>query len=250
MIGVGGAVFFPPYFIVVMRLDPVLAFTAGLFIEMTTFASGAVGYGREHLIDYVLSKRILAYTVPSCLIGVTIAGVVDDTLIVILLLFLLMFHAHGFLTKRIEPRPKVPRFTQTSFESRHYILGRSIKITSVLGGLLLGSISSGLGEINEYNFLENLRMKPGQASGTSIFILMMTGLASVVGRMFLFIGINIGDLSKISPMVAICLPSAVLGAQIGVKVSERSSKGRFVHLVGILFIVIAAITFIEVFLVH
>jgi len=250
MIGIGGAIFFTPYFIVVIGLDPLLAFTAGLFIEMMGFASGAIGYGREHLIDYFLTKRIIVYTIPSCIAGVAIAGYVDSRAMVMPLIFLLIFHAHGFLTKRVEPIPKDPKFVETEFEHRDYFLNKAIKASSIMGGLLLGMVSSGLGEINEYNFLENLKMRPGQASGTSIFILIVTGLVSVMGRLILFLEIEIADIKPILPVVLVTIPSVVIGAQAGVRLSENMRKGRFVHMVGVSFLVIAFITFYEVFLSH
>jgi len=250
MTGIGGAVFFSPYFIVVMRIEPLLAFTAGLFIEVIGFSSGVIGYKREHLIDYALSRKVLAFTIPSSLAGVAIAGYVQNSLIVVFLIMLLLFHSYGFLTRGIERVPKDPRFMDTDFEHREYILNRAIRTTSMLGGLLIGMISAGLGEINEYNFLENLHLKPGQASGTSFFILLVTGITCMIGRIILFIEVDIGELEGILPLVLIAFPCVVIGAQIGVRISERMSAGRFVHIVGAIFLIISVLTAYEVFFTH
>ena len=44
---IGGAVLFAPFFMLVLRLDPLLALAAGLAIEVFGFSSGVIGYWRK-----------------------------------------------------------------------------------------------------------------------------------------------------------------------------------------------------------
>ena len=44
--GIGGAVMFAPFFMLVLKLDPLIALGAGLVIEVFGFSSGVIGYWR------------------------------------------------------------------------------------------------------------------------------------------------------------------------------------------------------------
>ena len=47
MAGIGGAVLFAPFFMLVLKLDPLIALGAGLVIEFFGFSSGVIGYWRK-----------------------------------------------------------------------------------------------------------------------------------------------------------------------------------------------------------
>ena len=53
-------------------------------------------------------------------------------------------------------------------------------MASMLGGLLVGMISSGLGEVNQLNFLKKLKMTLPGASGVSVFLVTMSAIVGVM----------------------------------------------------------------------
>ncbi len=54
----------------------------------------------------------------------------------------------------------------------------------MLGGLLVGMISSGLGEVNKLNFLKKLKMTVPAASGTSVFLVAISAIVVVCPHLF------------------------------------------------------------------
>ena len=68
--GIGGAVMFAPFFMLVLRLDPLLALGAGLAIEVFGFSSGVIGYWRKHVIHFDIVKKLIILTIPATIVGV------------------------------------------------------------------------------------------------------------------------------------------------------------------------------------
>ena len=50
--GIGGAVFFSPLFMIVLKLEPSVAIGTALTTELFGFSSGLVAYWRRRLIDF------------------------------------------------------------------------------------------------------------------------------------------------------------------------------------------------------
>ncbi len=117
----------------------------------------------------------------------------------------------------------------------------------MLGGLLVGMISSGLGEVNELNFLKKLKMSVPVASGTSVFLVAMSAIVGVCAHTYFLI--SQGELSVFTNVISLLIftvPGVVLGAQVGVMLSNkinRKSMGRFV---GALFVVLAILIFLTI----
>lgn len=63
-IGVGGATFFSPLFMLVLKLRPEVAIGTALITEVFGFSSGVLGYGYKRLIDYKLAVKVLIGTIP------------------------------------------------------------------------------------------------------------------------------------------------------------------------------------------
>ncbi len=143
--------------------------------------------------------------------------------------------------------PKDPRCTGVSTSSERLNLTKMVKVTSMLGGLLVGMISSGLGEVNELNFLKKLKMSVPAASGTSVFLVAMSAIVGVCAHIYFLI--SKGELSVFTNVISLLIftvPGVVIGAQVGVMLSNiinRKSMGKFV---GALFIVLAILIFLTI----
>ncbi len=68
--GIGGAIMFAPFFMLVLRLDPLIALGAGLTIEVFGFSSGVIGYLRKKVIHFDIVKQVIILTIPATIIGV------------------------------------------------------------------------------------------------------------------------------------------------------------------------------------
>ena len=66
--GIGGAIMFAPFFMLVLRLDPLIALGAGLAIEVFGFSSGVIGYLRKKVIDFNIVRQVIVLTIPATIV--------------------------------------------------------------------------------------------------------------------------------------------------------------------------------------
>jgi uncharacterized membrane protein YfcA len=246
--GIGGAVMFAPFFMLVLRLDPLIALGAGLAIEVFGFSSGVIGYLRKKLIHFDIVKHLIFLTIPATIAGVVLGRFVPASVLKVLLSLLILYLSYQFLLGGKECLPKHPRCTGVNTGHKKHPITRMVKATSTLGGLLIGMISAGLGEVNELNFLKKMKMPVPAASGTSVFLVAMSAIVGVGAHTYFLI--SQGELSVFTNVISILIftvPGVVLGAQIGVMLSNRINRHSMGKFVGILFFILAALTFLTVF---
>jgi uncharacterized membrane protein YfcA len=75
--GVGGAAFFSPFFILVLRLPIEIAIGTALITQVFGFGSGLYAYFRKRFVDFRLGGMLLMATIPMALIGTWVTGRVD-----------------------------------------------------------------------------------------------------------------------------------------------------------------------------
>jgi len=107
--GIGGAVMFAPFFLHVLRLDPLIALGAGLVIEVFGFSSGVIGYWRKKVIHFDIVKRLIILTIPATIVGVALGRIIPVFVLKVLLALLILYLAYQFLLKVKECLPKDPR---------------------------------------------------------------------------------------------------------------------------------------------
>lgn len=246
--GIGGAVMFAPFFMLVLRLDPLIALGAGLAIEVFGFSSGVIGYLRKKAIHFEIVKQLIILTIPATIMGVVLGRVIPAFALKILLALLILYLAYQFLLRGKECLPKDPRCTGITAIPENLALTKTVKVTSLFGGLLVGMISSGLGEINELNFLQRMKMPVPAASGTSVFLVAMSAIVGVCAHTYFLI--SQGEISVFTNVISLLIftvPGVVLGAQVGVLISKRVNRQSMGKFVGALFVVLAILTILTIF---
>ncbi len=243
MAGIGGAVLFAPFFMLVLKLDPLIALGAGLIIEFFGFSSGVIGYWRKKEIDFGLVKRIIIFTVPATVAGIFLGRLIPAFILQVMLALLLFYLAYQFLFTGKECIPKDPRCTRASGVSGTWVVTRVTRLTSLMGGLLVGMISAGLGELNELNFLKRMKLPVATASATSVFLVAVSATAgSILHAYFL---VRQGDASIFSNVISILVftvPGVIVGAQIGVFLANIINTAIMGKVVGALFLILAVLT--------
>lgn len=255
MAGVGGAALFSPLFLIFLGLRPDVALGTGLFIEVFGFASGFYGYAKKHLIDYKLAKEILVFTIPFAIVGAFLAKGINPMFLQFLFAIGMFFLAYAFVKTTI-----LVKFDQMHIH--HFRLGgwhytyrvskfrEQLYFLSGMGGLALGLVSVGLGEVNEYNFLKKMRMNPALAAGTSVFIIIVTAsVASISHLIYFFIHPDNGALSTIINILIFAAPGVIIGAQIGVRLVQKVKEDQMKDFLSVLFLIIGALTLMKLFLV-
>ena len=247
MAGIGGAVLFAPFFMLVLKLDPLIAVGAGLTIEFFGFSSGVIGYWRKKQINFAIVKQIIVFTIPATIVGVILGRLIPAFTLQVMLALLLFYLAYQFLLKGKECLPKDPRCTGASATDGKWIVTPMTKGTSFLGGLLVGMISAGLGELNELTFLKKMKMPVPAASATSVFLVAMS---ATVGSFFhAYFLVRQGDVSIFADVISLLVftvPGVISGAQIGVILANIVKAALMGKFVGILFLILGVLTFLLV----
>ncbi len=263
--GVEGATFFTPLFILALGLPPEIAIGTGLITEVFGFSSGLFAYTRKRLIDFKLGLALLIVTVPMALIGTWLTVYVPADILKTILGMGLLLVAASFLRS---PEPKdIVRAddaiedeyggekSETCLTTRegekicYTVCNRAEgRMIAGVGGLFIGMISTGLGELNGYFLLQRCRVPSRVAVATSVFVVAVTALVASTGHFIKFVQTGGDTLNTVLSLVIFTVPGVIIGGQIGPAVSSRISQHTLERGLAALFIIVAALMLGEVVL--
>ena len=224
--GVSGALFFSPFFMLVVGLAPAEAVGAGLLTQVFGMGNGLRAYVRAGTVDYATAGWLLLGAVPSVVVGALLAGRLDsDTLkgffglgLVVLAGFLLLVRHAEECEPGDRPMPFIEQKSRnigtTVIEARDgsvYAYKTCWRPSSValaaIGGLFTGMISAGLPEISTTQLVIRCHLPARVAIATSVFTL------AIVGP----IGAGIYALAAVPPIhvVGWSIPGVLIGSTIG-----------------------------------
>jgi uncharacterized membrane protein YfcA len=260
--GIGGATFFSPLFILALGLEPNVAIGAALITEVFGFASGVTAHMRARTIDWRVAQLLTTAAVPAAIVGSIAAGAIPaDALKVVLGLGLLLiavaFLRHGDHDEYDEAiargdgvaEPNVLRRVVTrDGEILEYRLCRRQegRWFAGLGGLFVGLISTGLGELNSYALVMRCRIPTRVTVATSVVVVAITAVAASVTHLISFVTAGSSDLTTVASIVVFTVPGVVIGGQFGPILAQRVKGQTLLHLLGWLFLAVAALTLAEV----
>ncbi len=263
--GVGGATFFSPLFILALGLPPEVAIGTGLITEVFGFASGVFAYARKRLIDYRLGLALLMATIPMALLGTWAAGWIDPDILKVVLGVGLFAVALSFLrapehkdVKRMDAaieeeyggeKAETCLLTEEGEEIHYTVCNRTEgRLIAGIGGLFVGMISTGLGELNGYFLMQRCRVPSKVSVATSVFVVAITALVASGGHMVRFVHSGGDTINTVLSIVLFTVPGVILGAQLGSRVASRIPQRVLERGLGVLFILVAALTLGEVIL--
>lgn len=234
--GVGGATFFSPLFILGLGLSPELAVGSGLVVEVFGFGSGVYAYVRRQLIDYRVGGMLLSATVPAAVAGVVIAHFADADILKVILGMGLFAVAVSFLRApddemeatledmaHEDPDEAETCLVTAEDEEICYTVCNTTegRLISGIGGVFLGMVSSGLGELNGYFLLQRCRVPSSVAVATSVFVVAITALIASVGHIFQVAQGGLTGLATMGSLLLFTVPGVVIGAQLGPELAKR-----------------------------
>ncbi|MFT7616069.1 MAG: putative membrane protein YfcA [Candidatus Woesearchaeota archaeon] len=239
--GIGGAILFSPVLFILLGFSPTMAIFTGLFIEVFGFSSGIIGYLRKRAVEFRIVKQLLPFSIIFAVIGVFVARMIPEMFLLGILIALLLYLSFKYLypqTQRLFFHPKV-KIIPSLKECPDIPIG--VKVSQSVGGFLLGMISSGLGEIQEYVFLKKLNLSIHHASATSVFLVATTALVTIVAHVIHMItSKSLGLFTQIAPVLIFAIPGVIIGAQVGVYLNGKAESSNTTDAVfGILFLVLA-----------
>src|SRR6056297_2630671 len=228
--GVGGATFFAPLFILGLGLPPELAVGAGLVVEVFGFGSGVYAYVKRQLIDYRIGGTLLSATVPAAIAGVVVAHFADPEILKLILGMGLFAVAVSFLRAPDEEveatldtmAQEDPETAETCLltaeeEEICYTVCNTTegRLISGVGGLFVGMVSSGLGELNGYFLLQRCRVPSSVSVATSVFVVAVTALIASGGHVYQVAQEGLTGLATMGNLLLFTVPGVVVGAQLG-----------------------------------
>lgn len=262
--GVEGGTFFAPIFMLALGLPPEVAIGAALITEVFGFSSGLIAYARKKLIDYRLGLTLLTATVPAALVGTWAAGWFEPNLLKIVFSLGLIAIAFSFLSsphQETTPVMAVAGINATSKtpetciitavgEEHRYTINNSTQgqLVAGLGGVLIGLLSTGLGEVNGFYLLKICRMPSQVAIATNVFIVAITALVASCGHFVNFLQQGGETLDTVLSLVSFTVPGVIVGGQLGSYVASRIPQQTLERSLAVLFTLVAAITLGQFFL--
>ena len=252
--GIGGAVFFSPLFMLVLKLDPAVAIGTALMTELFGFSSGVYAYWRRRLIDFKLGRRLLVFSIPAAVVGSfsteLFPAAILKTIFAVGIIFigwqLYSSYRHGEkegLDKQIAEQSREKSesvlIDAAGNEYRYTIANKNEgRVFAAIGGWFLGMISVGLAELQEYELLVRCRVPSPVAVGTSIFVVVFTVFIASIGHLYNFAtSADSSVLTQVLSIVTFTIPGVVVGGQIGPVVQARVNPD--VTKVGIAFLFVA-----------
>lgn len=265
--GIGGATFFSPLFILALRLPPEVAIGTALITELFGFGSGLLAYGRQRVIDYKLGLLMLAATVPLAILGTLAAGVIEPDILKVILGVGLAAVAISFLHTPREQEIQQMTAAAIEYAERQgaetcitakdgekicYRVDRKVQgmITAGVGGLFVGLISTGLGELNDYFLLRRCKVPSRVGVATSVFVIAVTVLVASGSHVVRFAQAGPETLLKVASIVVFTVPGVLIGGQVGPAIASKIPDRVMELSLGVLFVTIALLTIGEVVLAH
>jgi len=230
--GVSGALFFSPFFMLMVGLTPVDPVGAGLLTEVFGMGNGLRSYVRAKLVDYATARWLLLGSIPAVIVGAIGAGLVSDRILkgifgiglLVLSAFLILVRSPEECRPGDRPVPLIGRKSKgkgtTVVQARDgsvYEYPTCWRPPGVLmaaaGGVLTGMISAGLPEISTTQLVVRCRVPPRVAIATSVFTL---ALVAAVGA-----GIHALSAQPAWQVVGWSIPGVLIGSTIGSRVGKH-----------------------------
>ncbi len=120
------------------------------------------------------------------------------------------------------------------------------RLIAGVGGLFVGMISTGLGELNGYFLLQRYRVPSKISVATSVLIVSLTVLFAARGHFIQFIQAGEEVLNIVLNIVIFTVPGVIIGAQVGSSIANRISQHALEFGLGILFIMVGTLTLSKV----
>jgi len=265
--GIGGATFFSPLFILALQLEPQVAIGTALVTEVFGFASGVTAHARVRTIDWKVARLLATASVPAAIVGSLVAGIITPEILKIVLGLGLLAIAITFVRHRgkeemesqdagiamgegvVEPSEKRVIVTRQGERIEYQLCRRHEgRWFAGLGGLFVGLISTGLGELNSYALIMRCRIPSRVTVSTSVVVVAVTALAASVTHLTGFLQEGAGTIETVLSLVAFTVPGVLIGGQLGPQITNRVPEKALIRFLGWLFLAVAAVTLGEVLL--
>ena len=232
--GISGALFFVPFFLLVVGVSPAEAIGGGLMTMIFGTASGTSSYVRQGVVDFTIVKSLLLVTVPFAMAGAVVSLMIDPDALRVLFGVLLFALAAFLLWSNLRPArantaqsvyPEGNRranatpnetvvHVRDGREYRYIRPGRTVsQALGAAGALVQGFMGAGLPEATTTQLILRGPVPPRIAVGTSVTTLTVTVFFAALIH-------AIGGEPPWHVVVWSC-PGALTGAQFGARLQAK-----------------------------
>jgi uncharacterized membrane protein YfcA len=251
-------------FILVLGLEPQVAVGVALITEVFGFASGVSAHARARTIDWKVARMLAVVSVPAAVVGSLVAGFISPDVLKVLLGLGLLVIAVAFIRHSdvqeeaaaiargegvVQPST-TRRIVTRDGETLQYELCRHNegRWFAGVGGALVGLISTGLGELNNYALVIRCRIPTLVTVATSAAVVAVTALAASVTHLVGFVQEGADTMEIVLSIVIFTVPGVIIGGQLAPKLSQRVEGEDLIRFLGWLFLVVGLLTLAEVLL--
>jgi len=241
--GISGALFFSPFFLLVVGLQPAQAIGAGLITELFGTSFGTLNYVRQRIVDHKTVRFLLMASVPAAVAGALLAHRIESGILqivfgiaLVVLAVIVLYHS----TQKGKPptgRILDQASKTTVIRARDGITysyrtcNRSVGVPLAgIGAFLTGLMSAGLLEITTTQLMLRCHIPPRVAVATAIFVLTVT--------VFFAAGVHALSAQPAWHVVIWSIPGVIIGAQIGPRLQRKVPAHIAERILGGLFLAI------------
>jgi uncharacterized protein len=245
--GISAGNFWVPVYLLWAGFESPVAFWMTLATMLCGYGSGVVRNVRQGTLVRRVILQHLPFTIPAALIGGYIAPVLNVSWLVLLFgLFVLGYGVQMLVTllkssveesERPESDLSVPLGKKSQISPRsptvrwYHRRSRALReravvrdgATALLGGILLGLITVGLGELLLPRLLTVRKsLSPAEIVGSTVLLIFVTGLAAALVRLNGSFLVALGEQrATLLGAMVFAGPGVVLGGQLGPMVAQR-----------------------------
>lgn len=253
--GVSGALFFSPFFMLVVGLSPAQAVGAGLLTETFGMGNGLRSYVRQRLVDYATARWLLLGAVPTAVAGSLVAHEVSAGALrtvfgvglLVLAGFLLFVRSPGECEPGEGAGELIDRKSagkgNTVIRARDgsvYEYATCWRVPGVLlsavGGLFTGLVSAGLPEISTTQLVVRCRLPARVAVATSVFVLGITALLAA--------GVHALSAAPAWKVVGWSVPGVLVGSTLGSRLGKWLPADLMEKVLGTVFAVVGGLVLV------
>jgi len=241
--GISGALFFSPFFLLIVGLQPAQAIGAGLITELFGTSFGTVNYVRQRVVDFLAVRFLIMASIPAAVVGAFLANRIESGILqivfgiaLVLLATIVLYHSTqkgNPPTGRIldQARKTTVIRARDGITYSYRTCNRSIGVPLAgLGAFLTGLMSAGLPEITTTQLMLRCHIPPRVAVATAIFVLTVT--------VFFAAGVHALSAQPAWHVVIWSIPGVIIGAQIGPRLQRKVPAHIAERILGGLFLAI------------
>ena len=244
--GISGALFFSPFFLLIVGLQPAQAIGARLTTELFGTSFGTFNYVRQRVVDYKTVRFLLMASIPAAVAGAFLANRIEAAILQIVfgvvlavLAIIVLYHSTqkgkpptGRIVDQAWKTTVIQARDGSLYEYRTCNRYIGVPLAGV-GAFLTGLMSAGLPEITTTQLMLRCHIPPRVAVATAIFVLTVT--------VFFAAGVHALSAQPAWHVVMWSIPGVIIGAQIGPRLQGKVPAHVVERVLGTLFLAIGTL---------